>query len=130
MSRGSAALDSPVTQTAALAGGPFDRVHLAKQCLGDEYLELEVLRLFDTTIAGYLARLRLASTVDDFTLVLHTLKGASAGVGAFALADLARNAEQQLRSGDPLLPEQIADIAIAVEEARAFIAELLANAPD
>ncbi len=37
---------------------PIDLVHLAKQCLGDENLELEILRLFDTTLVTYMGRLR------------------------------------------------------------------------
>ncbi|MBU1305033.1 MAG: Hpt domain-containing protein [Alphaproteobacteria bacterium] len=108
---------------------PIDLVHLAKQCLGDEALEYEILRLFDTTIATYLQRLGLASTVDELALNLHSIKGASAGVGAFGLADQAKAAEVELQAGRPLLPERLADLSMAAEEVRSFIARMLANEP-
>ena len=72
---------------------PVDLVHLAKQCLGDEGLELEILRLFETTLATYLERLKLATTFDEFALNLHSLKGAASGVGAWSIADLAKAME-------------------------------------
>ena len=86
---------------------PVDLVHLAKQCLGDEALELEVLRLFDTTIKDYYGRLRLAANFDDLALLLHSIKGAAAGVGAWSIADLAKAMEHELRSGRPLAQERI-----------------------
>ena len=49
---------------------PVDLVHLAKQCLGDENLELEILRLFDTTLVTYFDRLQL-----DTPRVLYDLPG-------------------------------------------------------
>lgn len=109
---------------------PIDLVHLAKQCLGDENLELEVLRLFDTTIATYYARLRAAIAYDDLALNLHAVKGAAAGVGAWTVADMARGLEGELRSGRPLAPERIDDLGLAVEDVRSFIARMLADQPD
>ena len=55
---------------------PVDLVHLAKQCLGGENLELEILRLFDTTLATYFERLKLAASFDDLAINLHSIKGA------------------------------------------------------
>lgn len=106
---------------------PVDLVHLAKQCLGDENLELEILRLFDTTIATYFGRLKLASSFDDLAINLHSIKGASAGVGAWGIADLAAALEKDLRAGRPLTPERIDDLGMAVEEVRDFVARMLAN---
>ncbi len=106
---------------------PVDLVHLAKQCLGDENLELEILRLFDTTISTYFGRLKLATNFDDLAINLHSIKGAAAGVGAWGVSDLASALEKDLKGGRPLAPEKIEDLGIAVEEVRDFIARMLAN---
>ncbi|HEY8574734.1 MAG TPA: Hpt domain-containing protein [Devosia sp.] len=104
---------------------PIDLVHLAKQCLGDEGLELEILRLFDTTAKTYFSRLQQAESFDDLALNLHSLKGAANGVGAWAIADLARGCEAELQAGRPLTRERIGDLCVAVEEVRSFIASML-----
>ncbi|KKC32918.1 Hpt domain-containing protein [Devosia psychrophila] len=106
---------------------PVDLVHLAKQCLGDENLELEILRLFDTTVKTYFDRLELAANYDDLALNLHSIKGAASGVGAWTIADLAKGCEAELQAGRPLTTERIADLGIAVEEVRSFIARMLSN---
>ena len=108
---------------------PIDLVHLAGQCLGDENLEIEILRMYDATVATYLERLRLALTVDDLLLNLHSIKGASSGVGAFAVADLAKDLETELLAHRPIAPERIDDLGMAVEEVRGYIATLLARQP-
>ncbi|QQR40248.1 Hpt domain-containing protein [Devosia rhizoryzae] len=106
---------------------PIDLVHLAKQCLGDENLELEVLRLFETTLKTYYERLTLATAFDDLAINLHSIKGAAAGVGAWAIADQAKAMEAEMRDGRPLRAERIADLGIAVEEVRDFISRMLAD---
>ena len=106
---------------------PIDLVHLAKQCLGDENLELEILRLFDTTLSTYFERLKLASAFDDIAINLHSIKGAAAGVGAWTIADQAKVLENDLRDARPLTSERLADLGMAVEEVRNFIARMLAN---
>ena len=106
---------------------PVDLVHLAKQCLGDEALELEVLRLFDTTIRDYYGRLKDAASFDDLALVLHSIKGAAGGVGAWAVADLAKAMEHEMRSGRPLTQERIDDLGLVVEDVRSFIGRMVAN---
>lgn len=106
---------------------PVDLVHLAKQCLGDEGLELEVLRLFDTTIKDYYGRLQNAASFDDLTLVLHSIKGAAGGVGAWAVADLAKAMEHEIRNGRPLTQERIADLGLVVGDVRDFIGRMVTN---
>lgn len=108
---------------------PIDLVHLAKQCLGDAHLECEILRMYDSTVKTYFARLKLASGFDDLALNLHSIKGASGGVGAFAVAEMAKAAERELQAGRPLSDERIADLGVAIEEVRGFIARMLGNAP-
>jgi len=109
---------------------PVDLVHLAKQCLGDENLELEVLRLFDTTLSTYFGRLKLATAYDDLAINLHSIKGASAGVGAWSVSDLAARLEKDLKAGRPLRAEQIEDLGMAIEEVRGFVAKMLANSEE
>ncbi len=104
---------------------PIDLVHLAKQCLGDEMLEAEILRMFDGTIESYGNRLRAATIRDDLALVLHSVKGAAGGIGAWTLADLAALAEAELHAKSALAPETIADLSLAIEEVRTFITRLL-----
>lgn len=106
---------------------PVDLVHLAKQCLGDEGLEVEVLRLFDTSIKDYYGRLKMATSFDDLALILHSIKGAAGGVGAWAIADLAKAMEHEIRSGRPLTQERIDDLGLVVEDVRNFIGRMVAN---
>jgi HPt (histidine-containing phosphotransfer) domain-containing protein len=101
---------------------PIDLQHLSNQTLGDPGLELEVLRLFDEMSRTYYERLETSTTIPELLRNLHTLKGAAAGVGAFALAELARVTETELREGAPVNPERIDDLNIAVQEVSAFIA--------
>lgn len=105
---------------------PVDRAHLARQTLGDPGLELEVLRMFNDGLAVYFGRIEGSTTVDDLVRNLHTLKGAAAGIGATAIAELARTAEDELRAGAPVNPERIDDIEIAVTECRTWISDLIA----
>jgi len=113
---------SPVAQA------PIDLVHLARQTLNDERLEVEVLRLFDEMSHVYYGRLETSTTVADLLTNLHTLKGAAAGVGAFGLAELARTAETELRGGAAVNPERIEELRVAVEELSAFIGARLKQA--
>jgi HPt (histidine-containing phosphotransfer) domain-containing protein len=105
---------------------PIDLVHLAKQCLGDEHLEYEILRLFDTTLVTYTRRLETGSEVAQ---TLHSIKGAATGVGAWAVADAARAGEREWQESGALSPESLSDLALTVEEVRSYIARVLSNEP-
>ena len=61
---------------------------------------------------------------------LHTIKGAAAGIGAFGLAQLARTAEEDVRSGSGLSPERVADLGMAVQEVSGFVAQMLPDEAD
>jgi HPt (histidine-containing phosphotransfer) domain-containing protein len=124
---GTAAKAEPHSDNRTRTMRPVDLVHLANQCLGDEALELEVLRLFDTTLRDYYGRLKMAASFDDLTLVLHSIKGAAGGVGAWAVADLAKAMEHEIRSGRPLTQERIDDLGLVVEDVRNFIGRMVAN---
>lgn len=108
---------------------PIDLVHLAKQCLGDEHLEYEILRLFDTTMQTYFNRLVLSMGTAELTMNLHSIKGAASGVGAWTIAELAKTAEADMQAGRDVSPELIADLGLAVEEVHTFIERMLSNEP-
>jgi len=69
----------------------------------------------------------VAGSFDDLTLVLHSIKGAAGGVGAWAIADLAKAMEHEIRNGRPLTPERIDDLGLVVEDVRNFIGRMVAN---
>ena len=129
MAQNAVSAENPGAEVSRRPARPIDLVHLARQCLGDAGLEQEILRLFDTTAKTYFARLQASTTFDDLALNLHSLKGAASGVGAWAIAELARAAETDLKAGRPLTPEQIDDIGVAVEEVSAFVTEMLSKEP-
>ena len=128
MRGGNTAKAAPVEVSKPEIRGPIDLDFLARQTLGDEGLEEEVLRLFDEMSHAYFERLETSTSVSDLLRNLHTLRGAAAGVGAFALAELARVAETELREGGPVNPERIEDLDIAVQEVSAFISDRLQDA--
>jgi HPt (histidine-containing phosphotransfer) domain-containing protein len=105
--------------------GPVDMTHLAKQTLGDRGLEQEVLRLFDETSRVYMDRIDRSTSVDELMRHLHTLKSAALGVGARAIAELARNTEDELKAGKPVDPERIEDLHMAIAECSEWIERVL-----
>jgi HPt (histidine-containing phosphotransfer) domain-containing protein len=107
------------------SGRPIDLVHLSRQSLGDPGLEEEILRTFDQLVQTYVARIREAGKSETVLFNLHCLKGASSGVGANSIAALARSAEEEVRRGGALSGESMADLGMAAEEVRTFIASLL-----
>jgi len=104
---------------------PIDLVHLARQTLGDRSLESEVLRMFDTQLGVYFSRVRASRDADELAMGLHTLRGASLGIGATLLAELARDAEAELAETGAVDEETLDDMAMAVAETSAYIARLL-----
>ncbi len=107
------------------AARPIDLVHLSRQSLGDAGLEAEILRMFDQMVITYMSKIRQSMDFDETLLNLHALKGASAGVGANNIAILAKAAELETKLAGKLSHECLADLRMAVEEVRHFIAEIL-----
>jgi hypothetical protein len=105
---------------------PLDMLHLARQSMGDPGLELEILRMFDEIVAVHFARLEQATSVPDLLTHLHTIKAASAGVGAWSLAEHAHIMERELEAGEPVNPERVDDIHVSLTEVRDFVAGQIA----
>lgn len=108
-----------------------DLSHLSRYTGGDETLNAEVLRLFDSQVTEMVGKLRTVLDARDtraWKEITHTLKGAARGVGAFSFADAAAAAEPI----DPVRDRGNASIAISLlktnsETVQAFIKDYLAR---
>ncbi len=90
----------PSTGTASPGGSrPIDLVHLSRYTLGNRSLENELLGLFRSQADVYLARLDDGADDKEWKNAAHSRKGSARGLGAWALDDLAEEAEQ-LAAGD------------------------------
>lgn len=106
----------------ASACNPVDLVHLSKQSLGDKSLENEILRLFKSQSVLYLDRLQNATTADERRFASHTLVGSARGLGAWKVAQEAKDIEINCTSA-----RDISGLRRAVEETNAYIDDLLAD---
>jgi HPt (histidine-containing phosphotransfer) domain-containing protein len=107
---------------------PVDLVHLSRYTLGDRALEREVLELFCAQSAIYVDRLRSASSDKEWRDAAHSLKGSARAIGAWRVAAAAENAEALSGEGRAQAPaSRLSDIDASLDEARAYIGELLAD---
>jgi hypothetical protein len=110
----------------APAAAAIDSGHLAHVTFGDRALERELLQLFDRQAELLTTRMRESEPAAVATLA-HTLKGSALGIGAVKVARSAAAAElaATLR-GEAECSLAVDRLEVAVEEARATIAVLLA----
>jgi HPt (histidine-containing phosphotransfer) domain-containing protein len=102
---------------------PIDLQHLARYTGGDASLDAEILQLFETQSALMLKQIQTAlETLDTgaWRQVLHQLKGAARGIGAFALADIAAHAES-IEASDGQSVAILESLVAESERARGFI---------
>ena len=97
---------------------PIDLVHLAAQTAGDKNLEADVLQLFAKQARTSLQELAGADP-KGVKAAAHRLRGAASAVGAFTVAKLAGELEEN--AGDAAMT---AALAAAVLEAENFILKL------
>lgn len=95
---------------------PIDLVHLSKYTLGNRSLENELLGLFRNQADVYFARLAAAADDSEWKNAAHSLKGSARGLGAWALAELAEEAEKLLAAaeGRAAIMERIRDAILSV----------------
>jgi HPt (histidine-containing phosphotransfer) domain-containing protein len=98
------------------AARPVDYDHLRNQAAGNVSVMREVLELFVAHCEQVLAELEAAQDAKAWKQWTHTLKGSARGIGAFAVADAAAEAERHSLDKSKLAP-----IRAAFVEARAFI---------
>ena len=109
---------APRAEAAGSGPRPIDLVHLSKYTLGNRSLENELLGLFRNQADVYLARLDEAGDDKEWRDAAHSLKGSARGLGAWALGDLAEEAEKTpLATRDDVM----ARIREAVAAVNAFI---------
>jgi HPt (histidine-containing phosphotransfer) domain-containing protein len=119
-----ATLDRPRPSQSASGERPIDLVHLARMTLGERSLEREVLQLFDRQAALLIARMQTAPAAALASLA-HTLKGSARAIGAGSVARAAETVELMGTDNAADLARALAALGAAIEEARAYIAELL-----
>lgn len=73
---------------------PIDFDHLQRFTMGNRSLEREVLDLFRTQSHSCVERLKGAGDDRAWREAAHTLKGAAAGIGAWAVHEASRAAEK------------------------------------
>ena len=103
--------------------GPIDFEHLSRMTLGDPALECEVLTMFVAQSAKLLDQ--LATLPAEAGALAHTLKGSARAIGAAHVARAAEAVEFVRAASDVDIRRALSGLAAAIEEARAFIADLL-----
>lgn len=105
----------------------IDLVHLARQTLGDQALEIELLELFDGQSARIVAQLAGKQDAKLRGDLAHTLRGSALAVGASRVARSAQAYEAlcMTPSRPGAVSAALEALVEAVEEARAAIARLL-----
>ncbi|NWG71400.1 MAG: Hpt domain-containing protein [Parvularculaceae bacterium] len=103
----------------------IDMAHLDLYVCGDRALLEEILTIFEEQAAMWVARLEPALPDEPWRNAAHALKGASRGVGAWAIGDLCEHAESlvggvanKLGARKTFLNELKACLEEAVEDAQ------------
>lgn len=115
---------------AAPASPAIDLVHLGRQSLGDQSLEMELLELFDRQAARIAAELAMPDLADgacgERSDLAHTLKGSAKAVGAWRVAEAAANYEKAAAGTcRATLARRAGEVEDCVNEARWMIASIL-----
>jgi hypothetical protein len=103
----------------------IDLEHLARMTMGEPGLDHEVLILFERQAGILLARMR-GAPAPVVAAFAHTLKGSARGIGAWRVAEAAGVVE--VKAGQPddrAAAEALARLAVAVDEAKAVIADMV-----
>jgi HPt (histidine-containing phosphotransfer) domain-containing protein len=115
---------------AAPEGDMLDTAHLDRQTFGDEELAREVLNLFILQAAAMVDIIASDAPLPQRRDAAHTLKGASRGIGAFAVATCAEEVEAAIgRRPSETLPDAIARLRRIVDETCAAIRTLFPAQP-
>jgi HPt (histidine-containing phosphotransfer) domain-containing protein len=105
---------APRAEAAGSGPRPIDLVHLSKYTLGNRSLENELLGLFRNQADVYLARLDEAGDDKEWRDAAHSLKGSARGLGAWALGDLAEEAEKTPLAARDDVMARIREAVVAV----------------
>jgi HPt (histidine-containing phosphotransfer) domain-containing protein len=106
----------------------IDLVRLARQSLGDQELEAELLEMFERQSARILGQLiRAGADRKSLSDLAHTLKGSALAVGAERVARKAARLEALCAGSapQPATAEALTELGGAVDEARGAIVKLI-----
>ena len=110
---------------------PVDLVHLSRYTGGDPTLNAEILQLFAGQSAELMTKLQAVLEARDLKAwkeITHSLKGAARGIGAFAMADAAANAEPAVPAPDNLAAiRALQDLKTEADAVRLFISAYLGH---
>ncbi|HXJ00410.1 MAG TPA: Hpt domain-containing protein [Micropepsaceae bacterium] len=110
----------------ARADQPVDLHHLDRYTGGDRATNEEILQLFDDQCRQSLSKLEGLGAggcgTETWLEIIHTLKGAARGIGAFDLGDAAAEAETALPAN---AKAELAKLKREADTVRRFIAEFL-----
>lgn len=107
---------SPTGAPVPMPPKPLDLARLASFTEGDQELGRELTALYLSTAQGYLDELRQSlAGRGDWSTAAHSLKGASANIGAVEMARLAAEAEHAAPA-----PERLARLELALDAVRDF----------
>jgi HPt (histidine-containing phosphotransfer) domain-containing protein len=95
-----------------------DYDHLRSQAAGNVGVMREVLELFVVHTEQVIGELERAEDAKAWKQWTHTLKGSARGIGAFAVAEAAADAERHSMDKGKIAP-----LRAAFSEARAFIGQ-------
>ena len=108
---------------------PVDLVHLSRYTGGDPKLNAEILQLFAGQSAELMTKLQAVLETRDLKSwkeITHSIKGAARGIGAFAMADAAANAEPALPAPDNVVAiRALQDLKLEAEAVQLFITAYL-----
>ena len=77
---------------------PIDTEHLEKYVSGDDALRDEILTIFQEQIEMLREKIDVNADDEDWYNTMHAMKGASRGVGAWAVGDICEAAEAYTNS--------------------------------
>lgn len=118
MSAGIGIGDHPVSER------PIDLVHLATYTLGNRPLERELLGMFRMQADLYVSRLEAAQSETEWKNTAHSLKGSARGLGAWAVGELAEQAERAAGADASTRRALLGEISKALAAVKVFIDEM------
>ena len=102
----------------------FDLAFLDHQTLGRDDLRTDILKLFKTQLEQHAAALDELDDLEAIKVRVHTIKGASHGVGAQRLAFAAAAAEKPYLRGEAASAELMQVLRDCLEETLAAITQM------
>ena len=107
--------------------GFFDAAFLDRQTMGNAKLKIEILQLFTTQLKIHAQALQSDAAIDELKVRVHTLKGASLGVGAERLAQIAKRVEAPMIDGNAPDANDIENLRLCVTDTLNCVERFLAE---